>query len=88
MAVSRRDKQEYACKIISKAKLVHEEDREDMRREIQILRHLSGNRVRTSKGPLLPHAPSAPVAHPWKALVPCGAPPCRTAALTTRLLHS
>lgn len=28
---------------MSKAKLVHEEDREDMRREVQLLKHLNGN---------------------------------------------
>lgn len=34
--------QQYACKSISKKKLVTKSDREDMRREIQIMQHLSG----------------------------------------------
>ncbi|KAK6149288.1 hypothetical protein DH2020_016813 [Rehmannia glutinosa] len=34
--------QEYACKSISKRKLVTKSDKEDMRREIQIMQHLSG----------------------------------------------
>jgi len=32
----------YACKSISKRKLVRRDDREDMKREIQIMQHLSG----------------------------------------------
>ncbi|PKA45643.1 Calcium-dependent protein kinase isoform 2 [Apostasia shenzhenica] len=32
----------YACKSISKRKLVHKNDREDIKREIQIMQHLSG----------------------------------------------
>ncbi|KAL0353646.1 UNVERIFIED_CONTAM: Calcium-dependent protein kinase [Sesamum angustifolium] len=34
--------QKYACKSISKKKLVTKSDKEDMRREIQIMQHLSG----------------------------------------------
>ncbi|CAA3014548.1 calcium-dependent kinase [Olea europaea subsp. europaea] len=34
--------QQYACKSISKKKLVTKSDKEDMRREIQIMQHLSG----------------------------------------------
>ncbi|PIN11173.1 Ca2+/calmodulin-dependent protein kinase, EF-Hand protein superfamily [Handroanthus impetiginosus] len=34
--------QQYACKSISKRKLVSKSDKEDMRREIQIMQHLSG----------------------------------------------
>ncbi|KAL7087916.1 hypothetical protein ACP275_13G097500 [Erythranthe tilingii] len=34
--------QEYACKSISKKKLVTRSDKEDMRREIQLMQHLSG----------------------------------------------
>lgn len=34
--------QEYACKSISKKKLVTKSDKEDMRREIQLMQHLSG----------------------------------------------
>lgn len=34
--------QQYACKSISKKKLVTKNDKEDMRREIQIMQHLSG----------------------------------------------
>ncbi|KAL2523702.1 Calcium-dependent protein kinase 9 [Abeliophyllum distichum] len=34
--------QQYACKSISKRKLVTKSDKEDMRREIQIMQHLSG----------------------------------------------
>ncbi|KAL3503511.1 hypothetical protein ACH5RR_037960 [Cinchona calisaya] len=34
--------QQYACKSISKKKLVTKGDKEDMRREIQIMQHLSG----------------------------------------------
>ncbi|WVY91276.1 hypothetical protein V8G54_036790 [Vigna mungo] len=33
---------QYACKSISKRKLVRRDDKEDMRREIQIMQHLSG----------------------------------------------
>ncbi|KAK3027941.1 hypothetical protein RJ639_039408 [Escallonia herrerae] len=35
-------RQQYACKSISKRKLVTKSDKEDMRREIQIMQHLSG----------------------------------------------
>jgi calcium-dependent protein kinase len=35
---------EYACKSISKRKLITREDVEDVRREIQIMHHLSGHR--------------------------------------------
>jgi len=34
--------QRYACKSISKRKLVNKNDREDIKREIQIMQHLSG----------------------------------------------
>nr|CAD1819226.1 unnamed protein product [Ananas comosus var. bracteatus] len=34
--------QQYACKSISKRKLVNKTDREDIRREIQIMQHLTG----------------------------------------------
>ncbi|KVI06590.1 Calcium/calmodulin-dependent/calcium-dependent protein kinase [Cynara cardunculus var. scolymus] len=34
--------QKYACKSISKKKLITKGDKEDMRREIQIMQHLSG----------------------------------------------
>lgn len=34
--------QKYACKSISKKKLVTKSDKEDMRREIQIMQHMSG----------------------------------------------
>lgn len=34
--------QKYACKSISKRKLISKNDREDMKREIQIMQHLSG----------------------------------------------
>ncbi|XP_059664752.1 calcium-dependent protein kinase 19-like isoform X2 [Cornus florida] len=34
--------QQYACKSISKRKLVSKNDREDMKREIQIMQHLTG----------------------------------------------
>ncbi|KAK2990017.1 hypothetical protein RJ640_004695 [Escallonia rubra] len=35
-------RQQYACKSISKRKLVTKSDKEDMKREIQIMQHLSG----------------------------------------------
>ncbi|CAN6464029.1 unnamed protein product [Victoria cruziana] len=42
---------EYACKSISKRKLISREDVEDVRREIQIMHHLSGHKnVVTIKG--------------------------------------
>ncbi|KAL5983240.1 Calcium-dependent protein kinase 5 [Asimina triloba] len=42
---------EYACKSISKRKLIAKEDVEDVRREIQIMHHLSGHKnVVTIKG--------------------------------------
>ncbi|XP_074583472.1 calcium-dependent protein kinase 26-like isoform X2 [Curcuma longa] len=42
---------EYACKSIAKRKLISKEDVEDVRREIQILHHLSGHKnVVTIKG--------------------------------------
>ncbi|KAF3791254.1 Calcium-dependent protein kinase 4 [Nymphaea thermarum] len=42
---------EYACKSISKRKLISKEDVEDVRREIQIMHHLSGHKnVVTIKG--------------------------------------
>ncbi|XP_068668702.1 calcium-dependent protein kinase 2-like [Aristolochia californica] len=34
--------QSYACKSIAKRKLVHKNDKEDIKREIQIMQHLSG----------------------------------------------
>ena len=34
--------QQYACKTIAKRKLVNKEDMEDVRREVQIMHHLSG----------------------------------------------
>ncbi|KAK4491725.1 hypothetical protein RD792_002497 [Penstemon davidsonii] len=37
-----RTGQEYACKSISKKKLITKSDKEDMRREIQLMQHLSG----------------------------------------------
>ncbi|XP_055807726.1 calcium-dependent protein kinase 4 [Solanum dulcamara] len=42
---------EYACKSISKRKLISKEDVEDVRREIQIMHHLAGHRnIVTIKG--------------------------------------
>ncbi|OIW16470.1 hypothetical protein TanjilG_19186 [Lupinus angustifolius] len=42
---------EYACKSISKRKLISKEDVEDVRREIQIMHHLAGhNNIVTIKG--------------------------------------
>ncbi|XP_059296787.1 calcium-dependent protein kinase 4 isoform X1 [Lycium ferocissimum] len=42
---------EYACKSISKRKLISKEDVEDVRREIQIMHHLSGHKnIVTIKG--------------------------------------
>ncbi|RRT60810.1 hypothetical protein B296_00010427 [Ensete ventricosum] len=42
---------EYACKSITKRKLISKEDLEDVRREIQILHHLSGHKnIVTIKG--------------------------------------
>ncbi|GAB4838675.1 Calcium-dependent protein kinase 5 [Ancistrocladus abbreviatus] len=43
--------QEYACKSISKRKLISKEDVEDVRREIQIMHHLAGHKnIVTIKG--------------------------------------
>ena len=42
LCVERSTGAQYACKAISKRKLVSPEDVEDVRREIQILHHLSG----------------------------------------------
>ncbi|KAL6508434.1 Calcium-dependent protein kinase 25 [Orobanche hederae] len=41
--VERRTGNEYACKSIAKRKLLTQEDVEDVRREIEIMHHLSGN---------------------------------------------
>uniref|UniRef100_A0A803NIR4 non-specific serine/threonine protein kinase n=1 Tax=Cannabis sativa TaxID=3483 RepID=A0A803NIR4_CANSA len=44
-------KNEYACKSISKRKLISKEDVEDVRREIQIMHHLAGHKnIVTIKG--------------------------------------
>ncbi|KAL8172489.1 hypothetical protein V2J09_024293 [Rumex salicifolius] len=42
LCTDKRSGQQYACKSISKKKLVTKADKEDMRREIQIMQHLSG----------------------------------------------
>ncbi|GAB4846161.1 Calcium-dependent protein kinase 33 [Ancistrocladus abbreviatus] len=42
LCTDKRSGQHYACKSISKKKLVTKADREDMKREIQIMQHLSG----------------------------------------------
>lgn len=43
LCVERATGKEYACKSIAKRKLLSHEDVEDVRREIQILHHISGN---------------------------------------------
>jgi len=40
---SKATNQTYACKTVSKRKLHHEEDVEDLRREVQIMNHLAGH---------------------------------------------
>lgn len=42
LCTDKRNGEQYACKSISKKKLVTRADKEDMRREIQIMQHLSG----------------------------------------------
>lgn len=42
LCVDKKTGQQYACKSISKKKLVTRADKEDMKREIQIMQHLSG----------------------------------------------
>jgi len=42
LCTDKRTGEQYACKSISKKKLVTRADKEDMRREIQIMQHLSG----------------------------------------------
>lgn len=43
LCVEKATKKEFACKSIAKRKLTTEEDVEDVRRELQIMHHLSGN---------------------------------------------
>ncbi|KAI4300602.1 hypothetical protein L6164_033959 [Bauhinia variegata] len=43
LCVEKNTGKEYACKSIAKRKLLTEDDVEDVRREIQIMHHLSGN---------------------------------------------
>ncbi|TXG58104.1 hypothetical protein EZV62_015933 [Acer yangbiense] len=43
LCVEKESGKEYACKSIAKRKLITEDDVEDVRREIQILHHLSGH---------------------------------------------
>lgn len=51
LAVDNSTSIEYACKSISKRKLISKEDVEDVRREIQIMHHLAGhNNIVTIKG--------------------------------------
>lgn len=51
LCVEKSTGKEYACKAISKRKLVSQEDVEDVRREIHILHHLSGHpNIVTIKG--------------------------------------
>lgn len=38
----KQTKEQYACKCIAKRKLVHKDDKEDVRREVQIMHHLTG----------------------------------------------
>ncbi|KAJ8423368.1 hypothetical protein Cgig2_026786 [Carnegiea gigantea] len=42
LCTDKKTGQQYACKSISKKKLVTKADKEDMRREIQIMQHMSG----------------------------------------------
>ncbi|KAJ1425114.1 Serine/threonine-protein kinase, active site [Sesbania bispinosa] len=42
LCVERRTGKEYACKSIARAKLLNEQEIEDVRREVMILQHLSG----------------------------------------------
>ena len=44
LVIDKKTGDKYACKSISKRKLVTPEDVEDVRREIQIMTHLSGNK--------------------------------------------
>eukprot|EP01025_Chloroclados_australasicus_P022122 TRINITY_DN2296_c0_g1_i1.p2 TRINITY_DN2296_c0_g1~~TRINITY_DN2296_c0_g1_i1.p2 ORF type:complete len:497 (-),score=108.07 TRINITY_DN2296_c0_g1_i1:352-1842(-) len=43
LAIDKKTGEKFACKTISKRKLVSEEDIEDVRREVQIMKHLRGN---------------------------------------------
>lgn len=43
VAVDRETGRKYACKTISKRKLAHQDDIDDVRREVQILHHLAGH---------------------------------------------
>ncbi|XP_062081513.1 calcium-dependent protein kinase 26 [Humulus lupulus] len=51
LCIENSTKNEYACKSISKRKLISREDVEDVRREIQIMHHLAGHKnIVTIKG--------------------------------------
>ncbi|KAH6802824.1 calmodulin-domain protein kinase cdpk isoform 2 [Perilla frutescens var. frutescens] len=43
LCIERKTGEKYACKSIAKRKLLHKEDLEDVRREIEIMHHLSGH---------------------------------------------
>jgi len=43
IAVEKATKTKYACKSISKRKMTHSDDIEDVKREIEILHHLNGH---------------------------------------------
>lgn len=42
MCTHKQTKEQYACKSIAKRKLIHKDDKEDVRREVQIMHHLTG----------------------------------------------
>jgi len=42
ICTDKQTKEQYACKSIAKRKLIHKDDKEDVRREVQIMHHLTG----------------------------------------------
>ncbi|XP_065867764.1 calcium-dependent protein kinase 3-like [Euphorbia lathyris] len=44
LVTHKETKQQFACKSIATRRLVHKEDLEDIRREVQIIHHLTGYR--------------------------------------------
>ncbi|KAL9264177.1 Calcium-dependent protein kinase 33-like protein [Drosera capensis] len=48
LCTDRNTGEQFACKCIAMKKLVTKADKEDMRREIQIMQHLSGQRISSS----------------------------------------
>ena len=51
LAVEKRSGQKYAVKSVAKRKLRSQEDVQDIRREVQIMHHLAGERPAAPLGP-------------------------------------